>query len=261
MSHLLASLGRRLARWFARVGALARFCFAAVGSYRTLPGAGRRVSGRVLANQLRFTALEGVGFIVLLSGVLSFLVISSAVQQLGAVGATDLIGKLMVVVIVRELGPLLTALAVIGRSGTAIAAELATNTVMGEVQALEAMGIEPYHYLVLPRLAGSIGSVMMLIVIFDSVAIFTGMIAAGANGMNAERYFSGVLATLTTGDIGVSLLKGVIFGAVVGLWPSFQGLSVKADPTEIPRAVIRSTVGAIAMIFVTAALFVAVIGG
>lgn len=261
MRRILASFGRRLARWFARVGALARFCFETVASLRTLPGAGRRVSGRVLANQLRFTALEGTGLVILLSGVLSFLVISSAVRQLGEVGATDLIGKLMVVVIVRELGPLLTALAVAGRSGTAIAAELATNTVMGEVRALEAMGIEPFHYLVLPRLAGTIGSVMMLIVVFDAVAITAGLVAAGANGMSAERYFGGVLSTLTTADIALSMVKGLIFGALIGLVPSFQGLSVRDDPTEIPRAVIRATVGVIAMIFVTAALFVIVTSG
>jgi phospholipid/cholesterol/gamma-HCH transport system permease protein len=250
-----------MARWFARVGALARFCFEAFASYRTMPGAGRRVSGRVLANQLRFTALEGVGLVVLLSCVLSFLVISSAIRQLGQLGATDLIGKLMVVVIVRELGPLLTALAVTGRSGTAIAAELATNTVMGEVRALEAIGIEPFHYLVLPRLAGSIGSVMMLIVVFDGVAILSGLVAAGANGLSAERYFSGVLSTLTTVDLAASMFKGAVFGAVIGLLPSFQGLTVKQDPTEIPRAVIRATVGVIAMIFVIAAIFVLVAGG
>ncbi|MEO8031179.1 MAG: ABC transporter permease [Gemmatimonadota bacterium] len=260
MRRIIASFGRRLARWFARVGALARFCFEAVAAFRTLPGAGRRVSGRVLANQLRFTALEGTGLIVLLSGILSFLVISSAVRQLGSVGATDLIGQLMVVVIVRELGPLLTALAVAGRSGTAIAAELATNSVMGEVRALEAMGIEPLHYLVLPRLTGCIGSVMMLTVVFDGVAILAGQLAAGSNGMSAPQYYSGVLATLTTGDIVLSLAKGLLFGALIGLLPSFQGLSVKQDPTEIPRAVIRATVGSIAMIFVTAAVFVLITG-
>jgi phospholipid/cholesterol/gamma-HCH transport system permease protein len=243
------------------VGALARFTFDSLASIHSLPGAGRRVAGRVLANQLRFTALEGTALVLLLSGVLSFLVISSAVRQLGQVGATDLIGELMVVVIVRELGPLLTALAVAGRSGTAIAAELATNTVMGEVRALEAMGIDPYHYLVLPRLFGSMLSVAMLIVVFDVVSLFAGLLAAGANGMSAGRYFGGVLGELTTADLGLTVLKGLIFGGLIGLVPSFQGLSIRGDPTEIPRAVIRGTVGVIALIFVMAAIFVIAGGG
>ncbi|MFI5209769.1 MAG: MlaE family ABC transporter permease [Gemmatimonadales bacterium] len=261
MGRLLAALGRRTARWLARVGALARFSYDSIASLRTLPGAGRRVAGRVLANQVRFTALEGAALVLLLSGVLSFLVISSAVRQLGQVGATDLIGELMVVVIVRELGPLLTALAVAGRSGTAIAAELATNTVMGEVRSLEAMGIDPYHYLVLPRLFGSMLSVAILIVVFDVVSLFAGLLAAGANGMSAERYFGGVLGELTTGDLALTVVKGLIFGALIGLVPSFQGLSVRGDPTEIPRAVIRGTVGVIALIFVMAAIFVIAGGG
>jgi len=123
---LLAGLGRGTARWLARVGALARFAVEALASLGRLPGAGRRVAGRVLLNQLRFTALEAVGLVLLLSGVLSYLIISTTITQLDRVGASELIGKLMVVAIVRELGPLLTAVAIVGRSGTAITAELAT---------------------------------------------------------------------------------------------------------------------------------------
>ncbi len=90
------------------MGALARFAFEALASIPSLPGAGRRVATRVLLNQLRFTALEAVGLIVLLSGILSYLTIASAIAQLDKVGASELIGKLMVVAIVRQLGPLLT---------------------------------------------------------------------------------------------------------------------------------------------------------
>lgn len=259
MKGFLAALGRGTARWLAQVGALARFAFEALGSASTLPGAGRRVAGRVLLNQLRFTALEAVPLIVLLSGILSFLVISSSIGQLGRVGATDLIGKLMVVVIVRELGPILTALAVVGRSGTAITAELATNTVLGEVRALEGLGIDPYHYLVLPRFVGCVVSVSVLVVMFDIVALFGGFVAAGVSGMSGSRYLSIVQASLTTQDVVLTVVKGVTFGAIIGILPSFQGLAVRRGPTEIPQAVIRGTVGSIVLIFVFSAVFVAVL--
>jgi phospholipid/cholesterol/gamma-HCH transport system permease protein len=255
----LAALGRGTARWLAQVGALARFAFEAVGSASSLPGAGRRVAGRILLNQLRFTALEAVPLVVLLSGILSFLVISSSIGQLGRVGATDLIGKLMVVVIVRELGPILTALAVVGRSGTAITAELATNTVLGEVRALEGLGIDPFHYLVLPRFVGCVISVSVLVVVFDIVALFGGFVAAGVSGMSGARYLSIVVASLTTQDVVLTLVKGLTFGAIIGILPSFQGLSVRRGPTEIPQAVIRGTVGSIVLIFVFSAVFVAVL--
>jgi phospholipid/cholesterol/gamma-HCH transport system permease protein len=253
----LIAVGRGTARWLARVGALARFAFEALASLPTLPGAGRRVAARVLLNQLRFTALQSVGLIVLLSGVLSYLTISATITQLSRVGASELIGELMVVVIVRELGPLLTALAVVSRSGTAITAELATNTVLGEVRALEGLGIDPYHYLVLPRLFGCVVSVCILIVLFDVISVFGGYLAAVAyGGMSGARYLGIVLSNLTTQDVVLTVVKGLVFGTVIGVIPSYEGLSVRQGPTEIPQAVIRGTVGSIVVIFLFAALIV-----
>jgi phospholipid/cholesterol/gamma-HCH transport system permease protein len=256
---LLTAIGQGTARWLALMGALARFAFEAVASLPTLPGAGRRVAARVLLNQLRFTALQAVGLIVLLSGVLSYLTISATLRQLSRVGASEFIGELMVVVIVRELGPLLTALAVVSRSGTAITAELATNMVMGEVRALEGMGIDPYHYLVLPRLFGCVVSVLTLMVLFDVVSVTGGFFAAvGFGGMSGARYLGIVLNNLTTQDVVLTVVKGLLFGLVIGIIPSYQGLSVRHGPTEIPVAVIRGTVGSIALIFVIAAVIVGV---
>jgi len=258
----LAALGRGTARWLAQVGALARFAFEALASLSSLPGAGRRVAARVLLNQLRFTALEAVGLIVLLSGILSYLTISTTIAQLDKVGASELIGKLMVVAIVRELGPLLTAIAIVGRSGTAITAELATNTVLGEVRALEGMGIDPFHYLVLPRLFGCVVSVTVLMVLFDVVAIIGGYLAAALiAGMSGARYLGIVFANLTTQDVVLTVIKGVLFGLVIGLIPSYQGLSVRRGPTEIPQAVIRGTVNSLALIFVLAAIIVGTLQG
>jgi phospholipid/cholesterol/gamma-HCH transport system permease protein len=213
---------------------------------------------RVFANQVWFTALQAVPLIIALSGILSFLVISQAVRELGRLGATELIGTLMVVAIVRELGPLLTALSVAGRSGTAIAAELATNRVMGEVDALEAMGIDPQHYLVLPRLGAAVVSVSSLIVLFDLVAIFSGLVAAVANGMSTDRYFDVVLRSLSFADTGLSALKGVVFGAVIGTVPCFHGLKVRRAATEVPIAASRAVVTSILFIFLAAAGFVAI---
>ena len=258
MSDPLSRLGWATARRLSRLGALARFGFRALRSAVELTAAGRRVALRVAVKQVRFTALNAVGLVVLLSGILSFLVISQAVRELGRYGATDLIGTLMVVAIVRELGPLITALTVAGRSGTAIAAELATNQVLGEVRALEAIGIDPRQYLVVPRLVGVLASVFTLLVLFDVVAIATGFAAASLNQMSGQRYAQIVLASLGARDVWLTVAKATVLGLIVGVVPSWVGLSVGRTSTEIPIAASRATVASIVGIFLCSALFVAI---
>jgi phospholipid/cholesterol/gamma-HCH transport system permease protein len=202
--------------------------------------------------------VHAIGLVVFLSSVLAFLVISQAVRELGRYGVTELIGTLMVVAIVRELGPLLTALAIAGRSGTAIAAELATNKVLGEVRALEAMGIDPRQYLVLPRFVGGVASVFVLLVVFDVVAVAAGYAAASFNGMTGARYAEIVLDSLGARDVALTVAKALTFGAIVGMVPSYYGLAVRGAPTEIPIAASRATVASIVGIFLCSALFVAI---
>jgi phospholipid/cholesterol/gamma-HCH transport system permease protein len=252
----IAATGREVTRWLSQLGALARFFFSTVAAWPTLPGAGRRVAIRVFVNQVWFTALQAIPLVIVLSGILSYLLINQAVRELGRINSTELIGTLVVVAIVRELGPLLTALIVAGRSGTAIAAELATNRVMGEVDALEGMGIDPLHYLVLPRFGGALVSVFGLIILFDLVAILAGLVAATSNGMNSTRYFEIVLHSLTFRDTWLTIAKGVVFGAIIGTVPSFHGLRVRRAATEVPIAASRAVVTSIVGIFIGSAIFV-----
>jgi phospholipid/cholesterol/gamma-HCH transport system permease protein len=223
-----------------------------------LTAAGRAVAARLAITQVRFTALNAVGLVALLSGILSFLVISQLTRELKGIGATDLIGTVIVVAIVRELGPLLTALVVVGRSGTAIAAELATNQVMGEVRALEFMGIDPKQYLVLPRFVGSLVSVFALLIVFDFVAIMAGFAAARFNGLPGPRYFQIVLESLTNRDVWLTVFKALAYGAIVGIVPTYFGLSVRRASTDIPIAASRAVVAALVGIFLCSALFVAI---
>ncbi len=184
------------------------------------------------------------------------LAISQAVRELGRIGATELTGSLMVVAIVRELGPLLTALTVAGRSGTAIAAELATNRVMGEIDALEGMVIDPVHYLVLPRFLGATVSVFGLIILFDLVAVLAGLAAAVANGMASPRYFDIVLESLSFRDIWLSAAKGVIFGIVISTVPAFHGLRAGKAATQMLVAAGQAVVAGTVAIFPFSAILV-----
>jgi phospholipid/cholesterol/gamma-HCH transport system permease protein len=261
VTAVVAAIGRSGARRLSVLGGLARFALGTFRAASRLTRAGRWVTLRVLVNQVRFTALQAIGLVTFLAAILSFLVISQAIRQLGRVGATDYIGTVVVVAVIRELGPLLTALIVVSRSGTAIAAEMATNRVMGEVTALEAMGIDPYIYLVLPRMLGAVVSVAALMILFDGIALASGFLAAAASGMHFSRYSAIVLATLSAKDVWLTLAKGLVFGAAVALFPSYHGLAVRAGPTEIPQAVTRGVVATIVAVFVSSAIFVVVAAG
>lgn len=258
MTALVAAIGETGARQLSVIGGLARFVLRLVRAASRLTRAGVLVTLRVLINQIRFTALQATGLVTLLAALLSFLVIAQSANQLGRFGALERIGTIMVVAVIRELGPLITALIVVSRSGTAIAAEMATNRVMGEVTALEAMGIDPYIYLVLPRFLGAIVSVACLMVVFDAVALVSGYIGAATVGMSITGYATIVLATLSPVDVWITVLKGFFFGAAVPLFCCYHGLAVTAGPTEIPQAVTRGVVGTIVAIFILSAVFVVV---
>jgi len=259
VTAVVAAIGRTGARQLSVIGGLARFSLRVVRAAGRLTRAGRLVTLRVLINQIRFTALQAIGLVTLLAALLSFLVVAQSAAQLGRLGALERIGTIMVVAVIRELGPLLTALIVVSRSGTAIAAEMATNRVMGEITALEAMGIDPYIYLVLPRVLGAIVSVACLMVLFDAVALVSGYLGAATTGMSYAGYKAIVLTTLSAKDVWITVAKGFSFGAAVALFCSYHGLAVSAGPTEIPQAVTRGVVGTIVAIFIMSAIFVAVI--
>ena len=109
---------------------------------------------------------------------LGFLVVSQTVSALEKVGATDYLGSTMVIVIVRELGPLLTAVLVLARVGTANVIELGTARALGEVEALEALGIDPVHYLIVPRVIGMALGVFSLTIYLILGALGSGYLFA-----------------------------------------------------------------------------------
>ncbi len=127
---------------------------------------------------------------------------------------------------------------------------------MGEVHALEGMGIDPLHYLVLPRFFAAIYSVFGLMILFDLVALGAGLVAASANGMSPPRYFDLVVEALTLQDVWLTVAKGLVFGGIVGTVPSFFGLRVSGRSTEVPVAASQAMVLSMLAIFVSSAVFV-----
>jgi len=256
----LGRLGLWARRRLQRISNKYRFAFQAAGVMFRLRSLGIGYTWRVILNQIKFTGLHAMPFLTFVAAISSALIIIQVLNQATALGFEGILGTVFVVALVRELGPILTAILVIGRSSTAIAAELSTNRVGEEITALETMGIDPMHYVVFPRLVGVTIATMCLVVYFDVVALIFGYIAARlTTGMTAGLYMRYILDQLTMTDILVTGLKGFLFGMIIALLPSFHGLIASGAPTDVPKATTKAVVECLAIVFLVSGIISALV--
>jgi len=206
----------------------------------------------VIMKQIKFTGLDALPFTMMIALILGSLVIIQAIPQLSLLGASEMIGNILVIAVIRELGPLLTAIVVIARSGTAISAELGNSVVLREIEALEAMGINPFHYTIVPRIIASVVSVFCLTIYFDITAIFGGyLIASTRLVLPFQSFINNVIGALTPYDIYLSIAKSLLFGFLIAIVCCYYGLKVHRSPTEVPQAVTKGVITALFLVFVT----------
>lgn len=209
-----------------------------------------KIGTNVLFRQVLFTGVNALPLIALVSLAIGGISIIQSLTFLGRIGGQAFIGPILVTVIIRELGPLLTGFIVIGRSGTAITTEIGNMVVSHEIEALESMGVDPVRYLVLPRLYGVTASLISLNIYFDIFAIIGGFLVSKLFLITSFNVFlSNILDTMALSDVAISLLKGFIFGILIALICSFKGFSVKISSTEVPRMTTSAVVNAITAIF------------
>jgi len=183
-------------------------------------------------------ALSIVGLVGVAIGAIIIVEGTSILPQFGQ---GSLLYTILVLVITRELGPLLTAFIIIARSATAIATELGNMVVSHEIEAYVSVGIDPIAYLVVPRFLGVTVSLVVLTVYFNlSGLIASFLISQLIKPIQFAEYFRNLIAALQPVDVVSSLLKSVIFGAVISAVACFQGFRVKTSSTEIPVVVIRA---------------------
>ena len=231
----------------------------AVASFWTPGQAARLTVRRVIVMQIMYTGVQALSLV----SVIAFLLGASIIIQSSLMGSADgeLLGKVLVAVVLRELAPLITAIVIAGRSGTAIATELGNMKVNSEILALTSLGIDPPRYIVLPRLVAAVVSVLVLMIYFSVVAIFGAIVVAQlTNTATWGSLYSGVSRGVMPFDLGLFLVKGVGLGAIVGWLCCHYGLQVKSSPTEVPqqasRAVVMSLLcGVVFSTFVTAMFY------
>jgi phospholipid/cholesterol/gamma-HCH transport system permease protein len=163
--------------------------------------------------------------------------------QMRSIGAEILIPGLLAVSIVRELGPMLTALVIAGRAGAAMTAELGSMKVTEQVEALETMSVDPVEHLVVPRLWASVVTVPLLTIFASAIGILGGfLVCYGKLGISPTAFTSQVFKTLVMGDIIAGLAKSFIFGMLICVVSCYQGLGVSGGASGVGRSTMRAVV-------------------
>ena len=195
-----------------------------------------------------------------ISAALGLLVIGQTVSWLTRVGAIDYLGTIMVIVVVRELGPLTTALLVLARIGTANVIELGTARALGEVEALEALGIDPVHYLIVPRVIGMGLGVFALTVYVILGALLSGYIWAFVQDvpLRPEEYLHQLTDALSGLDFVLLALKALAFGAVIALVTCYHGLAQPLRLQQVSEATVSAVAQSIIVCVIIDALFIIV---
>ena len=235
--------GRRLLFFLATVQGVGAFALITLGVLVTKLRVAREVTFPAIRHELARSGLSLLPMFLFMSVAAGLVVIGQAVLWLQKVGANSVfLGPIMVYVVVRELGPLLTALLVLSRSGTANVIELGTARALGEVEALEALGIDPVHYLVMPRVIGMALGVMSLTVYFILGALLSGYLWAFLNNVPLlpGEYFGQLAKNLTGLDFAVLAVKSCLFGVLIAVITCYHGLAQPLQLEEVSRATIRA---------------------
>ena len=212
-----------------------------------------------------FTQMVNIGVASMPTvGLANFLLgIVLAIQGAGQfekLGATDLVASLVAFSVLREIGPLITAVIVIGRSGSSITAELGTMKVAEEIEALNVMGIDPVKFLVVPRLLSMIIMMPVLTVLGEGIGLFAGwLISVFSLHLDPIFYVTNSIAAVDQKDLYTGLLKAIVFGAVVGTVGCFYGIRVEGGAEGVGKATTKSVVTSLTSMLAADALLTTLI--
>lgn len=257
---LTATVGEATISGLAYLGNLARLTGGAARSVFISPFQGRKLRlGRAI-HQAMSVGVEAVPIVSLISFFVGTILALQGAYQLRRLGAMQLVAAAVALIMSRELGPLMTAIIVIGRSGSAFAAEIGAMKVNEEIDALETMALEPIQFLVAPKFL----AMMLMIPCLTTWADFMGVVGGGFFGVTVAgftwtSYFRATLDALVRRDIITGLIKSIMFGVVITAVGCQEGFSTGLGPEDIGRsttaAVVKSIFLVIAVDLVFTALF------
>ncbi|MFO0746638.1 MAG: MlaE family lipid ABC transporter permease subunit [Myxococcota bacterium] len=198
-------------------------------------------------------ALPIVGLIAFLIGIVVAL---QSAAQLRQFGASIYVADLITVAMTREMGPLMTAIIIAGRSGAAIAAEIATMTVSQEVDALRTMGLQPVRYIVVPKFTAMTLTMPCLVLLASAIGIVGGFLVAVVYlDLGAASYWHEVISSLRPSDLLMGTAKALTFGWIIVLLAAHRGFQARGGAESVGRVTTASVVSSVFWVIVADAAF------
>ena len=252
----LAFIGRRAVALgtdaFSGVAFLGRLCTTAARSLLRL----KSVRPTAVARHVYDTGITAIPIVALIAFLISVIIAYMSAQQLRSFGAEIFVVDLVAIGVLRELGVLLTAIIVAGRSGSAFAAEIGSMRLNEEVDALEATGVDPFEALVLPRVLGLVIALPLLTVIADIVGLAGGAVLCGyLLHIPLDQYINRVSHAISGTTFWVGLLKAPVFAVLIALAGTHRGMQVRGSARELGRLTTVAVVQAIFLVILADAVF------
>ena len=212
--------------------------------------------GRAFVNQIEQVAFRGVPIIFLISFLVGGIVAQQGIFQLQRFGAAAFVVNLIGLLILRELGVLLTSIMVAGRSGSAFTAEIGSMRMREEVDALRVMGLDPIEILIVPRILALVVGLPMLTLIAALAALTGGGLTAMAyGGLTLEQFLARLQAAVGVHHVLVGLIKAPFMALIIGIIATIEGFAVEGSAESLGRHVTASVVKSIFMVIVLDGLF------
>ncbi len=200
---------------------------------------------REIIKQMDLAGVGSLGIVALNGFFTGGVMILQAYPTLEYYGATSQAGQSVATSLIRELGPVLTALMVAGRVGSAISAELGSMVVSQQIDAMRALGTSPVRKLVTPRLIALMVTLPLLTISADMVGIVGGgIIARLLHGLDPSVYIESAKIGVSTSDILGGLIKPIVFGMIIALVSCYKGLNTKGGTAGVGRSTTNAVVTA-----------------
>ncbi|HIB01618.1 MAG TPA: ABC transporter permease [Phycisphaerales bacterium] len=202
---------------------------------------------------------RSVGIVALVCGCIGLILAIQMEPPLSTFGQTDKIANIVGVAVLRELGPLISAIVLTGFAGAAIAAELGTMVVGEEIEALEAQALNPIRFLAVPRVLATVLSLILLTIIGDVVAITTaGIVSIELLGVPYELYKVNTLSQISLSDFTTGLFKAGVFGLILSGIACYNGFKVSGGAAGVGKATTDTVVQTVVTIVIADLMFTAI---